>query len=118
MPHYKHLAMTFPTPSQTGSHPPIHPCLPVCQTCGLPQWLSDACNAEDADSVPGSGRSTPVFLPGKAHGQRTLAGYSPQSHKESKTTEVPEHTRMPDLHLTKLRILDHFLPTKPAISYC
>ena len=24
---------------------------------------------------------TPVFLPGKSHGQRTLAGYSPQGHK-------------------------------------
>ena len=24
-----------------------------------------------------------VFLPGKFHGQRNLAGYSPQSHKES-----------------------------------
>ena len=28
---------------------------------------------------------TPVFLPGKSHGQRSLAGYSP----ESDTTEVP-----------------------------
>ena len=24
---------------------------------------------------------TPVFLPGKFHGQRSLAGYSPQGHK-------------------------------------
>ena len=30
---------------------------------------------------------TPVFLPGKSHGQRSLAGYSPWSHKESDTTE-------------------------------
>ena len=30
---------------------------------------------------------TPVFLPGKFHGQRSLAGYSPQDHKESDTTE-------------------------------
>ena len=29
---------------------------------------------------------TPVFLPGKSHGQRSLAGYSPPS-KESDTTE-------------------------------
>ena len=27
-------------------------------------------------------KSTPVFLPGKSHGQRSLAGYSPWSHKE------------------------------------
>ena len=30
---------------------------------------------------------TPVFLPGKSHGQRTLVGYSPWGHKESDTTE-------------------------------
>ena len=30
---------------------------------------------------------TPGFLPGKSHGQRSLAGYSPQGHKESDTTE-------------------------------
>ena len=30
---------------------------------------------------------TPVFLPGEFHGQRSLAGYSPWSHKELATTE-------------------------------
>ena len=30
---------------------------------------------------------TPVFLPGKSHGQRAPVGYSPQSHKESNMTE-------------------------------
>ena len=29
----------------------------------------------------------PVFLPGKSHGQRSLAGYSPKGHKESEVTE-------------------------------
>ena len=46
-------------------------------------------NAGDTGSIPGSGRSpreekwppTLVFLPGKPHGQRTLAGYSPWGHK-------------------------------------
>ena len=37
---------------------------------------------------------TPVFLPGGSHGQRSLAGYSTQSHEESDTTEVIWHTRM------------------------
>ena len=44
-----------------------------------------ACNAGDLDVVSGLGRfpwrrewqSTPVFLPGEFHGQRSLAGYSP-----------------------------------------
>ena len=30
---------------------------------------------------------TPVFLPGKSHGQRSLVGYSPCGRKESDTTE-------------------------------
>ena len=29
---------------------------------------------------------TPVFLPGKSHGQRSLAGHSPQAREESDTT--------------------------------
>ena len=30
---------------------------------------------------------TPVFVPGKSHGQRNLAGYSLWGHKELDTTE-------------------------------
>ena len=33
-------------------------------------------------------QSTPIFLPGASHGQRSLAGYSPQGCKASDTTEV------------------------------
>ena len=53
-------------------------------------------NARDArgtGSIPGSGRSpgggngNPVFLPGKFHGQRSLAGYSPWGRRESDTTD-------------------------------
>ena len=43
---------------------------------------------------------TPVFLPGKSHGQRSLAGYSPQDHEESDTTEVTEHAHT--IHLQSL----------------
>ena len=52
--------------------------------------------------IPGSGRSpgegngtSPVFLPGKAHGQRSLAGYSPQDHTESDMTEATWHRTVP-----------------------
>ena len=31
---------------------------------------------------------TPVFLPGKSHGRRSLVGYSLWGHKESDTTEL------------------------------
>ena len=34
---------------------------------------------------------TPVFSPGKTHGQRRPAGYSPWGHKEVEAT-VTEHT--------------------------
>ena len=32
---------------------------------------------------------TPVVLPGKSHGQRSLVGCSPWGHEESDTTERP-----------------------------
>ena len=41
---------------------------------------------------------TPVFLPGDSHGQRSLAGYCSEGHKESDTTETTEHTHE---HLNK-----------------
>ena len=50
-------------------------------------------NAGDVNSIPGSGGSprkwhpTLVFLSGKFHGQRSLAGYGPWGHKESAITE-------------------------------
>ena len=56
-------------------------------------------DTRDTGSVPELGRSihwrrkwqpTPMFLSGKSHGQRSLAGYSPWGRKESDTTE---HTR-------------------------
>ena len=33
-------------------------------------------------------QSTPVFLPGESHGQRSLVGYSPRGRKESDMTEM------------------------------
>ena len=58
---------------------------------GLSRWLSgkdppaNAGDAGDVGLMPGSerspgggnGKSTPVFLPGKFHGQKSLVGYSP-----------------------------------------
>ena len=37
-------------------------------------------------SQPLQWQPTPVLLPGKFHGQRSLVGYSPWDHKESDTT--------------------------------
>ena len=35
---------------------------------------------------------TPIFLPGKSHGQRSLAGYSPWGRKQSDTTKHTHFT--------------------------
>ena len=67
------------------------------------QWLrgkEPGCHAGDSGdmgSIPYQGvgkipwrrkwQPTPVFLPGKSHGQRGLEGYSPWSHKELDMTE-------------------------------
>ena len=59
---------------------------------GFPRWLSgieSTCQAGYVGSIPGSERSpgegkwqpTPVFLPEKCHGQRSLADYSPWGGK-------------------------------------
>ena len=63
------------------------------------------------EDSPGEGNgipATPVFLPGKSHGQRSLAGYSPWGLKELDMTEQPNNnnkrhlgwplTRQPGTH--------------------
>ena len=39
------------------------------------------------DLIEKEWQPTPVFLPGKFHGQKNLVGYSPWVHKESDTTD-------------------------------
>ena len=49
---------------------------------------------------------TPVFLPGEAHGQERLAGYSPRGHKESDTAKRLTHRsllKVCDVPGTRLR---------------
>jgi len=69
-------------------------------------------NAGDQGSIPGwrkipwrrKWHPTPVFLPGKSYGWRSLAGYSPWGHKESDTTE-------------RLAYLLGFDPSSPSIWF-
>ena len=51
---------------------------------------------------------TPVFLPGKSHGWRSLVGYSPWGCKESDTTEL--------LHFLHENIKGHIFPFKVLSS--
>ena len=54
-------------------------------------------NAGDTGLIPGSGGGNgnplPIFFPGKSHGQRNLAGYSPWGHKDmdTKSMDTTEH---------------------------
>ena len=62
---------------------------------GSSDGKASANNVGDLDSIPGSGRSpgegkwqlTPVFMPGKFHGPRSLVGYTPWGRKELDKTE-------------------------------
>ena len=74
--HILHLAIMFP---------------------GLPRWLSGkepSCQCRRrgfhlwVGKIPWRRKwqPTPVFLPGKSHGQRRWTGYGPWGHKESDTT--------------------------------
>ena len=58
---------------------------------GYPAFQADALTSEPP------GKPTPVCLPGKFYGQRSLAGYSPWGHKESDTTgrfSLSNHLKM------------------------
>ena len=51
-----------------------------CKRCEFDPWV---------EKIPSSGKCqlTPVFLPRKSHGQRSLTGYNPWGCKEQDTTE-------------------------------
>ena len=62
---------------------------------GLARWLSgkeSACSASRPGHNPCVGtipwsrkwQPTPVFLPGESYGQKSLVGYSPWGHKETR----------------------------------
>ena len=67
---------------------------PFIHLCSNKAGFPGDSDTADAGLIPGSGRSpekewlpTPVFLTGEFHGQRSLAGHSPCSCKESDMTE-------------------------------
>ena len=65
---------------------------------------ANAGDTRDTGSTPGSERSpevgngkpTPVFFPEESHGQKSLVGYSPWGHSQ---------TRLSDEHFTWLRVI-------------
>ena len=57
--------------------------LPVVQETGFDPWVGIPWRRE--------WHSTPIFLLGEFHGQRSLAGYSPWDHKKPDTAEQLRH---------------------------
>ena len=76
---------------------------------------ANAGDIRDSGSVPGSGRSpegghgNPLQYSCLEHGQRTMAGYSSQSCKESDTIETTEQAYTQVL-LIKTELLDQVSP--------
>ena len=68
-----------------------------CRRCGFDSWV---------EKIPWRRKwlPTPVFLPGKSHGQRSLVGYSLWDRKDSDTAEqLNQHHN----HQQQLSWLDH-----------
>ena len=101
----RHIKRASQSPRGTDSltcaraHARVCVCMCVCVcVCRLPSWLSgkeSACHAGRpgfdfwVGNIPWrrEWQPTPVFLTGKSHGQRSLAGHSPWNPKELDTTE-------------------------------
>ena len=61
---------------------------------------------------------TPVFLPGKFHGQRSLEGYSQSSGAQRVGLDfVSEHTRNKYVQMNSLHVLKQEIPVPTAALY-
>ena len=77
-------------------------CLPTCGMSGFNPWVG---------KIPWRRKwqPTPVFLPGKSHGRRSLMGYKPWGHKELDTIErLPFYVLSFSFLLCKMRVKNQF----------
>ena len=89
-------------------------------TTGGSDGKESACNMEDPSLILGwedppwrrNWQPTPIFLPGKSHGQRSLVGYSRWGRKELDTTERLTHTHT---H-THTHTRSHVLQLRPGTT--
>ena len=114
----------------------------IFEACGFPSGASDkesACQCRRlkrhgfnpwVGKIPWSRKWQPtqVFLPGKFHGQRSLAGCSPWGHKKSDTTEQlsvhknlvqeidPEYSLEGLMLKLKLPYFGHLMPTADSLE--
>ena len=94
---------------------------------GIPTWLwgkPSTCQCRRPRFDPWVGKipwrrkrqPTPVFLPGKSHGHRSLAGYSPLGHKVSDTTELLRTLTLTHTH-THTHTLSHTLTHTLSLTH-
>ena len=78
------------SPSESAEQSPGNPTLTGCWRCRFDLWVR---------KIPWRRKwqPTPVFLPEKSHGQRSLAVYSPWGRKESDTNEHTHRTQKGDV---------------------
>ena len=69
-----------------------------CRRCGFDPWVG---KISWMKWLP-----TPVFLPGKTHGQRSLVGYSPGGHKKSDTTKRLNNSNTQNAFHEGLQLID------------
>ena len=82
----------------------------ICKRLMFKPWVG---------KIPGvrNGNPLQLFLPGKFHEQRNLAGYSPWGCKESDTTEwISTHTETLYIHIHNINILSKFSYLKHSCS--
>ena len=72
-----------------------------------PMWETQDRSLGWEDPLEKEYSSTPVLLPGKSHGLRSLVGYSPWGRKESDTTERLHFTSGFSLELTAIQVACH-----------
>ena len=80
----------FNKPQSQNGASPVAPCwriclqYRICRSHGFNPWIG---------KIPWRRKwqPTPIFLPGKSHGQRSLADYSSWGHKKSDTTKRLNH---------------------------
>ena len=82
------------------------------------------CNSGDPGSIPGLGRfhcrkkwqPTPVILPRKSHGQRSLVGYSPRGRKSQTQLREQTTTTNPGTTVNKENTRQHWSERKSRVA--
>ena len=72
-----------------------------CRRCRFDPWVREIPLEEGMET-------TPVFLPGESHGQRSLKGCDPWGHKELDMTGVTKHSTYWGLAMCHLTGKEHF----------